>query len=148
MKFKKFLVYLLFLLPWFLSALIFKSDSTYYYSLDLPFFAPKPIIFGIVWPILYVLIAYSVYKTWNISSSKYKIYLLINYVANQLYTFFFFTIKNNFLALVDTIIVLISSIYLYIETKKINKGQEKYLIPYIIWNIFALILVFSIFVMN
>lgn len=148
MKFKKFLVYLLFLLPWFLSSLIFKIDTSYYNSLDLPWFAPPPIIFAFVWPILYALIAYSVYKTWPNSNSNYKIYLVINYVSNQLYTFAFFSLKNNFLALVDTIIVLISSLYLYVETKKLNSGKNKYLIPYIIWNIFALILVFSIFVIN
>lgn len=148
MKFKKFLVYLLFLLPWFLSAVIFKVDKGYYMSLNLPFFAPPPIIFGIVWPILYGLIAYSVYKTWPGSSSNYKIYLVINYVANQLYTWAFFGVKNNFLALVDTIIVLISSLYLYNETKVLNRDKAKYLIPYIVWNIFALLLVFTIFVIN
>ena len=148
MKFKKFLVHLLFLLPWFISNLIFKIDTTYYQSLDRPWFAPPPIIFGIVWPILYALIAYSVYKTWSNSNSNYKIYLVINYIANQLYTLFFFVLKNNFLSLVDTIIILISSLYLYIETKNLNKEKEKYLIPYILWNIFALILVFTIFITN
>ena len=148
MKFKKFLVYLLFLLPWFISNLLFKIDTAYYQSLDRPWFAPPPIIFGIVWPILYALIAYSVYKTWSNSNSNYKIYLVINYIANQLYTLFFFVLKNNFLSLVDTIIILISSLYLYVETKNLNKDKAKYLIPYIIWNIFALILVFTIFITN
>lgn len=148
MKFKKFLVYLIFLLPWFVSNLIFKIDTAYYQSLDRPLFAPPPIIFGIVWPILYALIAYSVYKTWSNSNSNYKIYLVINYIANQLYTLFFFVLKNNFLSLVDTIIILISSLYLYIENKNLNKEKEKYLIPYILWNIFALILVFTIFITN
>lgn len=148
MKFKKFLVYLLFLAPWFISTLLFKSDSSYYYSLNLPWFAPPPIVFAIVWPILYSLIAYSIYKTIPNSSSNYKIYLLINYLSNQLYSFAFFSLKNNFLALIDTIIVLISSLYLYVETKILNEKEAKYLIPYIIWNIFALILVFTIFIIN
>lgn len=146
--FKKFLVYLLFLLPWFISGIIFKTDSSYYYSLNLPFFAPPPIIFGIVWPILYLLISYSIYKTWDNSTSNYKIYLIINYIANQLFTFCFFTLMNNFLAFVDVLIILISSLYLFLETKAINKDNSKYLIPYIIWNIFALVLVFTTFIMN
>lgn len=148
MMFKKFLVYLLFLLPWFLSAVIFRSDSSYYFSLNQPFFAPPPWIFGVVWPILYILIAYSVYKNFSTSSSNYKIYLVINYVSNQLFSWAFFGLKNNFLALVDTIIVLISSLYLYVESKMLNENSAKYLVPYIIWNIFALILIFSIFIMN
>lgn len=148
MKFKIFFKYLAFLLPWFLSALLFKNDSTYYYSLNLPWFAPPPVIFAIVWPILYILIAYSVYKTIPKSTSNYKIYLVINYLANQLFSFCFFTLKNNFLALVDVIIVLISSLYLYVETKLIDDDNKWYLIPYIIWNIFALILIFTIFIIN
>ena len=148
MKFRKFFVYLLFLLPWFLSGLLFKIDTAYYIGLNRPWFAPSPIIFGIVWPILYLLISYSVYKIWPNSSSNYKIYLVINYLANQLFTFAFFVLKNNFLALVDTIIVLISSLYLYVETNYLYKDKAKYLIPYIIWNIFALILVFTIFIIN
>lgn len=148
MYFRKFISYLTFLLPWFLSGILFRSDSAYYFSLNLPFFAPPPIIFAIVWPILYLLIAYSVWKTFFCSTTNYKIYLVINYVANQLFTFCFFVLKDNFLALVDVIIVLISSLYLYVETKILNKKYAFYLIPYVIWNIFAFILIFTIFVMN
>jgi len=145
---KKILTFILYLLPWFISSIIFKIDSTYYNNLNLPFFAPPSYIFAIIWPILYLLISYTTYKVLPISNNNYKKALTINYITNQLYTFFFFTLKNNFLALIDTIIVLVSSIYLYKETKNINTKTSKYLIPYIIWNIFALILSISITFMN
>lgn len=148
MNFQKIKIYLLFLLPWFLSSLLFKIDKNYYTSLNLPIFAPPTIAFPIIWSILYLLIAYSVSKTFKNSTTNYKIYLTINYFANQLYTFCFFTLKNNFLALVDTIIVLISSLYLYLETKSLKKDKTWPLIPYIIWNIFALILIFYIYLTN
>ena len=148
MNIKKIFTFVLYLLPWFLSTLIFKMDTNHYSNLIKPPFAPPPIIFGIVWPILYLLITISIYKVFNISNNKYKITLLINYISNQLFSFFFFTLKNNALALVDTIIVLISSIYLYRETKKIDDRASKYLIPYILWNIFATILISSILALN
>ena len=148
MNFKKIGTYLLYLLPWFISSILFRSDTSYYNSLNKPFFAPASLIFGIVWPILYILICYSIYKIYNISNNNYKKALIINYISNQLFTFFFFTIKNNFLSLIDTIIILISSIYLYQSTKIIEKKYSKFLIPYIIWNIYAFILIASIFVMN
>ncbi len=148
MNFKKLLKILLFTLPWFVSSLLFKVDTNYYLNLNLPIFAPPPILFAIIWPILYLLITYSIYHTYPESTSNYKIYLLINYLSNQLYTFCFFTLKDNFLALTDTIIVLISSLYLYQETKILKPKYKFYLIPYIIWNLFALILSFSIFIMN
>ena len=148
MNTKKILKFILYLLPWFISSIIFKIDSNYYKDLNLPFFAPPSYIFAIIWPILYLLISYTIYKVIPFSNNNYKKALTINYISNQLYTFFFFTLKNNFLALIDTIIVLISSIYLYKETKNIDTKTSKYLIPYIIWNIFALILSLSITFMN
>ncbi len=148
MKFKKFFSYLLFLLPWFISSILFKVDKNYYLSLRLPFFAPSPVIFAIVWPILYILIAYSIYKTYKDRNNVYTISLIFNYIFNQLYTFFFFVLKNNFLGLIDSIIVLVTSIVLFIEIKKIDKNKSYFLIPYILWNIFAFILSTSIIILN
>ena len=148
MKFKKFFSYLLFLLPWFISSILFRVDKNYYLSLRLPFFAPSPVIFAIVWPILYILIAYSIYKTYKDRNNVYTISLIFNYIFNQLYTFFFFVLKNNFLGLIDSIIVLVTSIVLFIEIKKIDKNKSYFLIPYILWNIFAFILSISIIILN
>lgn len=148
MNIKKILTFLLYLLPWFISAIIFPTDKVYYASLTKPFFAPPPIVFGIVWPILYLLITISIYKVINKSNNNYKITLIINYISNQLFSLFFFTLKNPALALIDTIVILISSIYLYRETKKINNNAGILLIPYILWNTFASILISSIFIMN
>ena len=148
MKFKKFFSYLLFLLPWFISSILFRVDKNYYLSLRLPFFAPSPVIFAIVWPILYILIAYSIYKTYKDRNNIYTISLIFNYIFNQLYTFFFFVLKNNFLGLIDSIIVLVTSIVLFIEIKKIDKNKSYFLIPYILWNIFAFILSTSIIILN
>ena len=148
MNFKKIGRFLLFLLPWFISAIIFRSDTNYYQSLNKPFFAPPAFIFGIIWPILYILITYAIYNTWDTRDKEYNISLLVNYISNQLFSFFFFTIKTPFLAFVDTVIVLASSYYFYRNIKNSNYKYSKYLIPYVIWNVFALILILSILIMN
>jgi len=148
MNWKKVLRYIIILLPWFISAIIFRTDNNYYMSLNLPPFAPAPWIFGIVWPILYLLISYSIYKTYDYSDKNYKINFWINYISNQLYTFFFFTLKSPVLALLDTLIVLGTSIIAFLQTRKINDKYSYYLIPYILWNIFATILSVSIYIMN
>lgn len=149
---KKFLKFIIILSPWFLSSLLFKSDNIFYKSLEKPFFAPTPIIFPIVWTILYTLIAISIYKIYsNFDYKKTKSYtksLIINYFFNQTFTFFFFTLKSPFLGFIDAILVFISSLFLYYETNELNKSASKYLIPYIIWNLFAVILSTSIFFMN
>ena len=149
---KKIFKFLIILIPWFLGGVIFKSDTVFYRLLNKPSFAPQPIVFAIVWPILYILIAFSIYiiyKNYNFKNLKsYNKALLINYISNQFFSFFFFTIKSPFLALIDTFIILISSLFLYYESKELNKLSSKLLIPYIIWNVFATILITSIFFLN
>lgn len=148
MNLKKISKFILFLLPWFISIILFKIDKNYYFNLNKPFFSPQPIVFAIIWPILYLLISYSAYSIWNKSDNNYKIGLGINYLSNQLFTFFLFSLKSLSLSLIDTIIILLSSIYLYFKTKEYEKNKSKLLIPYIIWNSFAFILILFITIMN
>lgn len=143
-----FIKYLLFLLPWFISSILFKSSTMYYESLSLPFFAIPSYLFGIVWTILYILIAISIFIVYENINKEYKKYLLINFISNQLFTFFFFTLRNNFLSLIDVIVTLIGAIYLYSETKLQNKKASYFLIPYIIFSIYALLLILSINILN
>ena len=143
-----FIKYLLFLLPWFISSILFKSSTIYYESLSLPFFAIPSYLFGIVWTILYILISISIFMVYENSNKEYKKYLLINFISNQLFTFFFFTLRNNFLSLIDVIVTLISAIYLYNETKIQNKKASYFLIPYIVFSIYALLLILSVNLLN
>ena len=144
---KKFFQFLFILIPWFIGGLLWSSDQTFYKSLNKPFFAPPGILFAIIWPILYILIAISVYKIKN-KNKDYLKALTINYFSNQVFSFFFFTIKSPFIAMIDTIIVFISSLFLYDESKKDNNISSLLLIPYILWNIFASILIITIYFMN
>ena len=138
---KKVVRFLIYLLPWFISSIIFRSDTSFYYSTKKPFFAPPGIVFPIVWTILYILIAIGLYNNKNKSIEYYKS-LIINYFSNQIFTFLFFTIKSPFIAFIDTLVVLISSLFLY------NEAKSKWFIPYIIWNIFATILSLSVYLLN
>lgn len=146
------LKFIIILLLWFISTIFFPYNISFYQSLNLPFFTPPTIVFGIVWPILYILISISIYKIYrdnhiqNIFS--YNISLIINYLFNQLYSFVFFTLENVFLGFIFSLGTFISSLFLYYETKQLNKDATKYLIPYILWNLFATILSLTIYFMN
>lgn len=144
---KKIFKFLIILIPWFISSIVFKSDTIFYNNLNLPNFAPNPFVFIIVWLILYILIALSIYNMSEYSPT-YKKILLINYVSNQIFSFFFFILKSPFLALIDTVIILISSLFLYYESKLDNEKSSRLLIPYLIWNLFATILIIFVFFMN
>ena len=146
---KKVFIFILCLLPWFLSYII-PYDYSYYESIKLPFFAPPNIFYIIAWTIIYILIAYSMYKVFTSYKFKevpksYKIILLINYICNQSYTLLFFGLKNPFLGCIST---FITSLFLYQETTTIKEDSNKYLNPYIILSLFATILSLTIYIIN
>ncbi len=149
---KKIGIFLLILLPWFLAAII-PVDYSYYDVIQLPFFAPPRIFYGIAWTTIYILVAISVYGIVDSYSFKeiplsYKITLLVNYLFNQSYTLVFFGLKSNFLGFVSCLGTLISCLFLIVETKALKEKSTKYLIPYVLLSLFAVILSFTIYIMN
>lgn len=126
------------------------SNTTFYKSLELPIFAPPSWLFAVVWPILYFLIAFSIYIVYTRFgfSDKYKYTLILNYIFNQSFTLLFFNLENIILGAISTILTLITAILLYKETNELNKKTSYLLIPYILWLIFASILSISILFLN
>jgi len=149
--FRKIIIFLICLIPWGLGAL-FQMNSDFYNQINLPSFAPPAIVFPIVWTILYILIAISIYRIatkYNFKDNKSYYYtLIINYIFNQSFTILFFALESPFLGLIATIGTFVSSLFLYYETKQKDSLSAKLLIPYIIWSAFATILSFAIYIMN
>ena len=149
---KAVLKFIIILLPWFLSSLI-PVDKIYYNSLTLPFFTPPQIAYGIIWSILYIGISISIYQIINTYTIKdipksYKYTLLLNFIANQSFQPLFFTLKNPFLGFVSCILTFITSLFLYKETRDLKEKSSKYLIPYILFSLFASLLSLSIYLLN
>ena len=149
---KAFFKFIIILLPWFLSSLI-PIDKEFYNSLTLPFFTPPQMAYGIIWSIIYIGISISIYQILNTYKIKdipksYKYTLLLNYIANQSFQPLFFLLKSPFLGFVSCILTFITSLFLYKETKDLKEKSAKYLIPYILFSLFATILSLSIYILN
>ncbi len=149
---KAFFKFIIILLPWFLSSLI-PIDKEFYNSLTLPFFTPPEMAYGIIWSIIYICISISIYQILNTYKIKdipksYKYTLLLNYIANQSFQPLFFLLKSTFLGFVSCILTFITSLFLYKETKDVKEKSAKYLIPYILFSLFATILSLSIYLLN
>ncbi len=149
---KKILIFVFCLAPWFLANTV-PVDYSYFDTIKVPFFCPPKFSFGIIWTILYIFIAMSIYGIvtsykWREISKSYKTTLLLNYIFNQAYTLIFFGIKNNFLAFVDTVAIFISCLFLYHETNNLREKSSKFLDPYVLFSLFASILALTIYVIN
>ncbi len=151
---KKLIIFILILLPWFLSSLV-PIDKEFYNSLVLPFFTPPPIFFGIAWSITYFLITlniYSILKNYNFKlkdvEKSYKRILLINYITNQSFQPVFFLLRSPFLGFVSSISTFITTLYLYEETGSIREKSTKYLNMYVLLSLFATVLSVTIYILN
>ena len=149
---KKIVKFLIFLLPWFIGGLVFSYNDEFYSTLSIPSFALSGKYISIIWVIIYILIALSIYKvsktTKILKNNDYLYVLLTNYLANMTFPYFFFTLRSPFLGFLSTVIVFVSAIFLFLETKNIKKEASYYLIPYLVYNLYALILSTLIYLMN
>lgn len=148
---KNIFIYIILLIPWSVSTLLFNNCTSYFDTLNLPFFALPKQLYGIAWGILYILIAYSVYlviKEIKFKNKTYNWILILNYIFNQLYLGVFFCLKSPLLGLIDILAILITGLFLYVETKNINEKASKFLIPYLIFTTYATILSLFIYFLN
>lgn len=137
---------------WLLSGIIFKINTDYYSLLSLPKFILSNNTISIIWFLLYILITISItiiiIKNNIFKNHDYLYILITNYLSNQLFMYFFFYLMSPFLGFTITTIVFLSSIFLFLETKKISKLSSYFLIPYITFNFYSLILMAMIYFMN
>ena len=105
---------------------------------------PPSFVFGIVWPILYAIMALVSFKMANKISNLF----IAQLIANAAWSWMFFYFHAPVIALVDIIVL----IYLNQKILKILKGESTLLfylyLPYLIWLSFAAFLNASIVFLN
>jgi len=120
-------------------------------GINQPAFAPAPILFPIIWTILYILMGVSAYlieKTNNEKKEKALKTYYISLVINLLWSFIFFKFQLFLLSTLWIILLLYFVIKMTIEYFKIKKIASYLQFPYILWLTFALILNISIYLLN
>ena len=109
-------------------------------------------IFGIVWPILYVLMTFSFILVWKnkkcFSYCSALTTFLIQLAFNLSWTTIFFYYKMPKLALLDIVLIIYFSLMTYQSFIKVNKMAAYLLIPYICWLFLALSLNTYIVLLN
>ena len=149
---KKIFYFIFILLLWLLGSLLFKYDPVYYELLKTPPYVINPTLNSIIWIILYFTIAASIIMVKSkrniIGNNDYFFILIINYLANMIFPLMFYNLKSPFLGFIMNTIVLISTFYLLLESKKIDKRSFYVLIPYFIYTVYLFIISLSIWIMN
>lgn len=130
-------------------------NNTYnwYSSLIKPTWAPPRWLFGPVWSVLYAIIAISYgtvfYKVYTKELPVKLIFpFILNLIFNFSFTYFQFTLKNNVLASIDILLVLITLIWSLVIIYRYIKWIALVNIPYLLWVLFATVLQLTITWMN
>lgn len=117
-----------------------------YSMLIKPFFAPPGYIFPIVWTILYILMGISFYLTNEDDSVKGIYYLQL--IVNLLWSIIFFNLKLYFIAFLWIILLIVLVVIMIRRMHRVNNISAYLNIPYLLWLILALVLNFSIYLLN
>ena len=132
------------------------NTYNWYSQLIKPSWSPPSWLFGPVWTVLYAIIVVSFgtvfYKAftrqipWTIALP-----FILNLIFNFSFTYFQFGLKNNFLAAIDILLVLITLVWALIAIWKVSADLRwiAYVnIPYLLWVSFATILQLTITYLN
>lgn len=134
-KNKRFLIFPLVFLALVLGGLASSNTSTdvWYQSLNKSDLNPPGFVFGIVWPILYILMSISAYRTFSETSRMFFIQLIFN----TAWSWMFFAFHMPFLALLNIWMLIYWNTSLAFKMIKIDKLSAILYSPYVIWLIFA-----------
>jgi len=127
------------------SFLTMDSVKTWYAELSKPSFNPPDWAFGVVWPILYVMMGVAAFLVWRkrTGSRQVRIALglfLAQLALNGIWTPIFFGLHMMGLALVEIILLWLAILATIIAFWRISKTAACLLIPYILWVSFAIAL--------
>jgi len=130
-------------------------NQTYnwYSTLIRPAWAPPSFLFGPVWTVLYFII------TVTYGTVFYRVYtkelpaivalpFVLNLIFNFSFTYFQFGLKNNLLASIDIVLVLLTLVWALLAVYPYFKWIAVANIPYLLWVIFATVLQLTITWMN
>lgn len=109
------------------------GTDPWYLSLNKSELNPPSYIFGIVWPVLYVLMMISAFL------SHKKVFALFNVqlIFNAAWSWLFFRFQLPLIALLDIYMLIGLNIYILNLMSKENKIAFFLFIPYVVWISFA-----------
>ena len=127
--------------------------STWYATIQKPWFTPPNWLFGPVWITLFTLMGISLYLVWNkgLKNKEARLSLFmffVQLVLNSFWSILFFGLKTPFYAFIEIIILWVAIAITIFKFYKISKYAGLILIPYIAWVSIALTLNMYVWILN
>ena len=94
---------------------------------------PPGYVFGIVWPILYLLMGITAWRTFEIIKNLFYVQLFLN----AIWSWLFFSFHLPLISLIDIWLLIYININIVYKALKIDKLAGLLYVPYILWLLFA-----------
>ena len=121
----------------------------WYSQIILPSFNPPSWVFGPVWTVLYILMSVAIWRIWiNYYDNKILNLYFLHLFFNTIWSIIFFGFHQIGLALLDLVLILIFIVLLMKIYYLKDKISFSLMVPYFLWSGYALVLNFSIFILN
>lgn len=114
------------------------SNSDWYIDLNKAPWTPPGWVFGLAWSFL--LICFSIYLSLLSQkkvSNKLVVIILVQYLLNISWNYFFFNQHLIELGLIDLSILTITVLYIFYSNLKTMKWKSIFIIPYFLWLLVA-----------
>jgi tryptophan-rich sensory protein len=122
----------------------FITSDTWYFDLIKSPLNPPSFVFGIVWPILYLLMAYVAFR----SADKIWKLFIPQLILNAAWSWMFFYMHAPLLALINISILIFLNQKILVILKNESKVLFWLYLPYVLWLAFAAFLNASIVFLN
>lgn len=137
----------------FIIGQVTSNSKVIYENLKKPIFSPPPIVFPIVWTILFILMALAAYRVYEKSKNGVETHSALTFygiqlIFNFLWSIIFFKFNLYGLAFIELIVLLILIIVTTIKFYKVDKIAGILMLPYAAWVTFAGVLNFFIWMLN
>lgn len=134
-----------------LAGFLTKGSMDMYNSLILPSLSPPPVVFPIVWTILFLLMGISAYLI-AVSNSPDKqkalIYYGVQLAVNFLWPIIFFNWNAYLFAFIWLVLLWVLIVLMIRSFYPINKAAAYLQIPYLLWVTFAGYLNLAVYLLN
>ena len=131
----RFLVFIFVIIALILGGLASSNtaEDIWYQELVKSSLNPPGYVFGIVWPILYLLMSIAAFRTFKETKNLFLVQLLFN----TLWSWLFFAFQLPFVALLDIWLLIYLNIKINLKMFYQDKLSGILFIPYVLWLFFA-----------
>lgn len=146
---RKIIFFLILILFWNITLILFPANYAYITTLQ-GIININYKYFIIMYFLLTLINNYVFYKLFTgfDLNNNYNFVYILNYIFTQVFGLFFFKFNCLILSVICLGIVFVSSIFVYLESKKIDRTNSYLIIPSILFNMFNLIGLMIVMILN